>query len=181
MNNWITCKIADIGKVVGGATPSTKDDKNYGGNIPWITPKDLATYQYRYIARGERNITENGKASCSTVLLPKGSVLFSSRAPIGYVAIASNPMCTNQGFKSIIPNEKIIDALFLYYLLKANASSIASHGSGTTFPEISGKVMASIEVSFPESIVVQKRIASILDSLDSKIELNRKLNDNLAA
>lgn len=179
MNKWVTKKISDIGKVVGGATPSTKDEDNYGGDISWITPKDLASHQDRYILQGERSITPKGFDSCSAVMLPKGSILFSSRAPIGYVAIAAKDMCTNQGFKSIIPNEKIIDPLFLYYLLKANASSIASHGSGTTFPEISGKVMASIEVSFPESIVVQKRIASILDSLDSKIELNRKLNDNL--
>lgn len=179
MSNWITKKIGDIGKVVGGATPSTKDENNYGGSISWITPKDLASYQDRYIFHGERSITQKGLDSCSTVMLPKGSILFSSRAPIGYVAIAAKEMCTNQGFKSIIPNETI-NPLFLFYLLKFNASNIAAKGSGTTFPEISAKIMESIEVSFPESIEGQKQIANFLDSIDSKIECNRKINDNLA-
>ena len=178
MSNWITKKIGDIGKVVGGATPSTKDENNYGGSISWITPKDLASYQDRYIFHGERSITQKGLDSCSTVMLPKGSILFSSRAPIGYVAIAAKEMCTNQGFKSIIPNETI-NPLFLFYLLKFNASNIAAKGSGTTFPEISAKIMESIEVSFPESIEGQKQIANFLDSIDSKIECNRKINDNL--
>ena len=181
MGKWITRTIAEIGRIVGGATPSTKDEGNYGGNIPWITPKDLASYQYRYISKGERNITEQGFASCSVVMLPKGSVLFSSRAPIGYVAIATNPMCTNQGFKSVIPDANKVDSLFLYYLLKVNAFNIASHGTGTTFPEISGKVMGSIKLTFPESISEQKKIAAILNSLDLKIELNRRINDNLVA
>lgn len=178
MDKWVTKKISDIGKVVGGATPSTKDDNNYGGDISWITPKDLASYQDRYISHGERNITRKGFDSCSTVMLPKGSVLFSSRAPIGYVAIAAKDMCTNQGFKSVIPNETI-DSLFLYYLLRFNAQYIAAQGSGTTFPEVSAKTMASIEISLPESLETQKRIAHVLDSIDSKIECNRKTNDNL--
>ena len=106
MTEWIECKISDIGTVVGGATPSTKKTENYdGGHIAWITPKDLSSFSGRYIQRGERNITESGLKSCSAQLLPKNTVLFSSRAPIGYVAIAANKVCTNQGFKSVIPNE----------------------------------------------------------------------------
>ena len=106
MTEWIECKISDIGTVVGGATPSTKKPENYeNGTIAWITPKDLSTFTRRYIQRGERNITEIGLKSCSTQLLPKDTVLFSSRAPIGYVAIATNEVCTNQGFKSVVPNE----------------------------------------------------------------------------
>ena len=89
MEKWIECKISDIGTVVGGATPSTKKPENYeNGDIAWITPKDLSSFSGRYIQRGERNITEIGLKSCSTQLLPKNTVLFSSRAPIGYVAIA---------------------------------------------------------------------------------------------
>ena len=118
MEKWIECKISDIGTVVGGATPSTKKPENYeNGDIAWITPKDLSSFSGRYIQRGERNITEIGLKSCSTQLLPKNTVLFSSRAPIGYVAIAENAVCTNQGFKSVIPNEDT-DPIFLYYLLK---------------------------------------------------------------
>lgn len=111
-------------------------------------------------------------------MLPKGSVLFSSRAPIGYVAIAANDMCTNQGFKSVIPNEET-DSEFLYYLLKYNKDNIASQGSGTTFAEVSGKTMKDIEVVVPKEKEDQHRIASILSSLDRKIELNNKINADL--
>ena len=123
MVEWKECVIADLGTVVGGATPSTKDDSNYGGDIPWITPKDLSDFHGRYISKGERNITGKGLRSCSTQLLPKHSVLFSSRAPIGYVAIAANEVCTNQGFKSVVPNDNT-DYLFLFYLLKYNKDKI---------------------------------------------------------
>ena len=102
MNKWKTCTINDLGRVIGGATPSTKKPENYeNGNIAWITPKDLAGFSGRYISNGERNITEQGLKSCSAQLIPKHSILFSSRAPIGYIAIAANEVCTNQGFKSI--------------------------------------------------------------------------------
>ena len=111
---WKKYKLSEIGTVVGGATPSTTVERFYGGDIPWLTPKDLSNFQDRYIERGERNITREGLDSCSAQLLPANSVLFSSRAPIGYVAIAKKPIATNQGFKSIIPNEKV-DSLFLYY------------------------------------------------------------------
>lgn len=175
-----TVSIGDLGKIVGGATPSTKIQENWNGDIPWLCPKDLANYNQRYISRGERNITQQGYESCSTKVLPTGTVLFSSRAPIGYIAIAKNPVCTNQGFKSIIPNDEI-DSLFLYYLLKANKNRIESSGSGTTFKELSGKTFGAIEVSIPASKDEQAAIAHILGSLDNKIELNNQINDYLAA
>ena len=179
MAQWKTCTISDIGTVVGGATPSTKKAENYeGGQIAWITPKDLSTFKRRYISRGERNITEIGLNSCSTQLMPPNTVLFSSRAPIGYVAIAQNEVCTNQGFKSIIPN-KDIEPLFLFYLLKYNKDKIENMGSGTTFKEVSGNTMKGIEVKVPCSLKEQKRIASILGLLDDKIEENERINDNL--
>ena len=179
MTEWIERKIADLGMVVGGATPSTKDAQNYiNGSIPWITPKDLAGFHGRYIGQGERNITEKGLASCSTQMMPKNSVLFTSRAPIGYIAISANPVCTNQGFKSIVPNENT-DYLFLYYLLKFNKDRIESLGSGTTFKEVSGTTMKNIVVTVPKEKETQREIAAILSSLDDKIEENGKINHNL--
>lgn len=175
---WKEVTLSEIGTIVGGATPSTKNTSFYDGNIPWLTPKDLSANSNKYILRGERNITEAGFKSCSCKMLPKGSVLFSSRAPIGYVAITANDMCTNQGFKSVIPNEET-DSEFLYYLLKYNKDNIASQGSGTTFAEVSGKTMKEIEVMVPKETDDQHRIASILSSLDRKIELNNKINADL--
>jgi len=181
MAEWVECKISDIGTVVGGATPSTKKPDNYkNGTIAWITPKDLSTFSGRYIQSGKRNITEIGLNSCSTQLLPKNTVLFSSRAPIGYVAIAANDVCTNQGFKSIIPNENT-DPIFLYYLLKYNKNKIEGLGSGTTFKEVSGSMMKNIVVSVPKDKTIQERIASVLNSIDNKIEENERINNNLAA
>lgn len=179
MGTWKMCTIADIGTVVGGATPSTKKEENYdGGTIAWITPKDLAGFSGRFISCGERNITEIGLNSCSTQIMPKHTVLFSSRAPIGYIAIAANEVCTNQGFKSVIPNDNM-DYMFLYYLLKYNKENIESLGSGTTFKEVSGSIMRGIQIKVPESLEEQKAIASILSVLDDKIEENAKINDNL--
>ncbi|MCB6805685.1 restriction endonuclease subunit S [Veillonella parvula] len=179
MAEWIECKISDIGTVVGGATPSTKKPENYeNGTIAWITPKDLSTFSGRYIQHGERNITEAGLRSCSTQLLPKNTVLFSSRAPIGYVAIAANDVCTNQGFKSVISNENT-NPLFLYYLLKYNKDKIEGMGSGTTFKEVSGNTMKNIVVSVPTDKKVQERISSMLGSIDDKIEENERINNNL--
>lgn len=179
MAEWVERKISEIGTVVGGATPSTKKPENYeDGKIAWITPKDLSTFSSRYIECGERNITEIGLKSCSTQLLPPNTVLFSSRAPIGYVAIAANEVCTNQGFKSVIPNENT-DPLFLFYLLKYNKDKIEGMGSGTTFKEVSGNTMKNILVNVPTDKKVQEKIAAILGSIDDKIEGNERINNNL--
>lgn len=179
MTEWKDCKISDIGTVIGGATPSTKVAGNYdGGTIPWITPKDLSNFSNRYINKGERNITQKGLDSCSAQMMPKNTVLFSSRAPIGYIAIANQPICTNQGFKSVVPNENI-DSLFLYYLLQYNKERIKSMGSGTTFKEVSGNVMKNISIRIPVSRQEQHKIATVLGVLDDKIELNNAINDNL--
>ena len=179
MSEWKECTIADLGEVVGGATPSTKKPENYeNGDISWITPKDLSTFNGRFITRGERNITEIGLNSCSTRLLPPNTVLFSSRAPIGYVAIAAKEMCTNQGFKSVIPNSDT-DYMFLYYLLKFNKDNIENMGSGTTFKEVSGNTMKSIKVCVPVDIEEQRRISTVLSAIDNKIELNTAINENL--
>lgn len=179
MNTWKECTLSELGTIVGGATPSTKKAANYeNGTISWITPKDLAGFTGRFISRGERNITKEGLRSCSAQLMPKNTILFSSRAPIGYIAIAKKELCTNQGFKSVVPNNNT-DYMFLYYLLKYNKEAIEHMGSGTTFKEVSGNTMRNIKVKIPVSLEVQRKIAGILSLLDDKIELNTAINENL--
>ncbi len=178
MEEWKEYTLSNLGTIVGGATPSTKDSSNYeNGSIAWITPKDLSTHTERFISHGERNITEKGLKSCSAQLMPPNSILFTSRAPIGYIAIAKNEVCTNQGFKSIVPN-KDTDFMFLYYLLRYNKDNIENLGSGTTFKEVSGSTMRNVPVKVPP-LPTQQKIAAILSSLDDKIELNNKINTNL--
>lgn len=166
-------RISEIGTVVGGGTPSTKNPDYWGGDIPWISPKDLTDYKSVYISKGENFLTEKGLKS-GTRLLPKNTLLFSSRAPIGYVALAANPICTNQGFKSIVCDEKQVVSLYLYYYMKANLDYIKLFGTGATFPEISGKTMGKIKVEIFKSLDVQHRIASILSTYDTLIENNTK-------
>ena len=178
MSNWKRCTLADLGEIVGGATPPTKNESYYGGDIAWITPKDLSTFHGRFISRGERNITAEGLKNSSARLMPPHSVLFTSRAPIGYVAIAENEVCTNQGFKSIVPNADT-DYLFLYYLLVHNRDRIENMGSGTTFKEVSGSVMKQIEVFVPSDKAEQRAIAETLGAIDDKIENNSKINHHL--
>ena len=161
-------KISDIGKIVSGATPKTKDVDNYGGSIAWITPADLSGYTSKYISHGSRNITQKGYDSCPTHLMPRGTVLFSSRAPIGYVAIAENSICTNQGFKSIVPNDDI-DSEFLYYQLQYLRKKIQEKGSGTTFKEISGKVLGETDIVVP-SLEEQFRIVARIEELFSELD-----------
>ncbi len=178
MSEWQTFCLKDLGKIVGGATPSTNNPKNYGNKIAWITPKDLSTLQGRYIKKGSRSISRLGFKSCSCVLLPKHAILFSSRAPIGYVAIAKKRLCTNQGFKSIIPNKKIYFE-FLYYLLKYHKDNISNIGGGTTFKEVSGATLGLFKVKIPPTYCEQQKIARMLSILDQKIENNHKINELL--
>lgn len=142
--------ISDIGDVTGGATPSKKKPEYYCHNgIGWITPRDLSSTSDKFIAHGADDITRSGFDSCSAKKLPTGSVLFSSRAPIGYIAIAADEITTNQGFKSVVPHREIGTA-FVYCFLVRNRDRIADTGSGTTFPEVSSKTMASIELALPD-------------------------------
>ena len=167
-------RLAQIGEIVGGGTPSTNNDDYWGGDIPWIAPSDLTGYTDVYISHGANNITSSGLNKSGTRILPKNTVLFSSRAPIGYVAIAKNPVCTNQGFKSIICNDAVIYPQYLYYYIKANLNYFKQWGSGATFPEISGNSMKKIKIRIIDDISKQKLIASILYSYDNLIETNNK-------
>lgn len=170
-------KLSEIGQIVAGGTPKTKIEEYWNGDISWITPKDLSSHTSMYISKGERSISQEGLDNSSAKLLPKGTVLFTSRAPIGYVAIAKKEVTTNQGFKSIIVNNEN-DNVFVYYLLRNNISLIENHANGSTFKEISGKVMNALEFDIP-SLMQQKNIANILSTIDDKIEINNQINKTL--
>ena len=177
MSQWQKIKLVDVSEVIGGGTPNTKNYDFWNGDIPWLTPKDLSGYNFRYISKGERNITGLGLQNSSARMLPKGTVLLTSRAPIGYVAIAENEVCTNQGFKSIVLKEGYYPEFF-YYLLKNNIDYIVGMASGSTFAEISGTQVKNLEFTVPP-LEVQRKIAGVLGALDDKIELNNKINQNL--
>lgn len=147
---WQIGTISDLGTVVGGSTPSKTKPEYYTNNgIAWITPKDLSINKSKFISHGENDITELGLKNSSTTVMPKGTVLFSSRAPIGYIAIASNEVTTNQGFKSVIPYLEIGTA-FVYFFLKHSLPVIESAASGSTFKEISGSAMKNIPAIIPD-------------------------------
>ena len=149
-SEWKNGNISDLGTVVGGATPSKAKSEYYTENgIAWITPKDLSLDKSKFISKGQIDITESGFKSCSVKIMPKGTVLFSSRAPIGYIAISSNEVTTNQGFKSIIPHEHI-GTPYVYFFLKHNLNLIENMASGSTFKEISGSIMKNIPAIIPD-------------------------------
>ncbi|MCT8569733.1 restriction endonuclease subunit S [Glaesserella parasuis] len=177
MSSWELKKLSEVADIIGGATPKSDVDEYFNGDIPWITPKDLSGYKNRYISKGERNITKLGLENSSAKLLPKGAVLFTSRAPIGYVAIADNEVSTNQGFKSLVLKDGNIPEFF-YYLLKHNIPLFEARATGSTFKEVSGQVVKNTELLIP-SIDIQKKIVDLVSPLDEKIELNTQINQTL--
>lgn len=174
---WTIYEISDVAEVIGGGTPSTKVPEYWGGDISWITPKDLANFEFRYIRKGVRNITKKGLDASSAKILPKNTVLLTTRAPVGYLAIADNEVTTNQGFRSLIP-KKGTKSEFLFYLLKNNIAALKANATGTTFGELSGSVLKSLKFAFPP-VEEQEAITKILSDLDSKIELNNQISKNL--
>ena len=177
--SWVQCAIGDTAKIVGGATPNSNDPTNFTeeGGISWLTPADLSGYSEMYISRGRRNLTEKGYQSCSAKLMPLGTVLFSSRAPIGYVVIARNAMCTNQGFKSFVPYRGV-SSKYLYYYLKFAKKEIEELGTGSTFQEISGKKAERIPLILaPEN--EQERIAEKLDQIFAELDSIKSRLDKL--
>ena len=168
-SEWAPVRIRDVAKIVGGGTPSRKNPSFFGGEVPWITPKDLSGFKHRFISRGATNLTSEGLDRSSARLLPVRAVLFSSRAPIGYVALAQQPLATNQGFRSLICNEDLAIPEFLFYSLKANVAAIESIASGSTFKEISGKALGSFQIPLP-TLATQRRVVAILSAYDDLIE-----------
>ena len=177
--NWRKVAIDDIADIAGGGTPSTKNAKNFDGDIPWLTPKDLSGIHERYVERGSRNLSQQGLDGSSAKLVPAGTVLLSTRAPIGYVALAKNPITTNQGFRALMGRDGVFSE-YLYYWLKLNTEELERHASGSTFKELSGSSLKKIQLYLPP-LPEQRAIAHILGTLDDKIELNRRMNQTLEA
>lgn len=153
---WSECTLSDIGTIVAGGTPSKSKPEYYAKQgIAWITPKDLAVDKSKFISHGANDISELGFSKSSATKMPAGTVLFSSRAPIGYIAIAQNEVTTNQGFKSVVPNENIGTA-YVYFLLKNLLPTIEGMASGSTFKEISGTGMKSVPTIMPDMSTIQR-------------------------
>ena len=165
---WKVGRLDEVADVVGGSTPSKAKPEYYTQKgIAWLTPKDLSNHPAVYSSRGEIDITQEGYNSTSTKLMPKGTVLFTSRAPIGYISIAQNDICTNQGFKSVVP--KKAGTCFLYCFLKYVTPEIENKSTGSTFKEASGALMKSLQVIMPEQKVFEE-FEAIVSPLFTRIE-----------
>lgn len=165
---WYWTTLGEIAEVVGGGTPRTSDPANFeGGDVPWITPADLSGYTEKYISHGARFITRKGLESSAARLLPAGTVLFSSRAPIGYVVIASNPIATNQGFKSFVLKYGVLPE-YVYWWLKGSKQSAESLASGTTFLELSGANAKKLAIPIAP-IDEQRRIVANIEKQFSRL------------
>lgn len=182
--NWTDGTLEKLGEVVGGSTPSTTNQQNFSNEgTPWITPNDLSKNRgNKYISNGETDVSPAGIKNASLKIYPKGTVLLSSRAPIGYMAIARNELTTNQGFKSFIPN-KSYSSEFIFYSLQNSLRAITQNASGSTFKEISGTTLKTIKVVLPEKKVSDdftSKIKSIFlrqDLLEQENSELRRLRD----
>lgn len=174
---WEAKLVDDIAEVFNGATPSTTDGQNYGGDIVWITPKDLSDQKHKFVYYGERNISQTGYDSCSTHLLPINTILMSSRAPIGLLAIAKTELCTNQGFKSFVPKKDSM-AAYLYYYLQIHIKQIEQLGTGTTFKEVSREDVLKFPILKPNDEILDLWEEKVTMVNDRQLELQKE-NENL--
>lgn len=177
---WRKGTISDLGTVVGGSTPSKSKPEYYTEHgIAWITPKDLSVNKSKFIAHGENDITELGLKNSSASIMPEGTVLFSSRAPIGYIAIAAGEVTTNQGFKSVVPKAEI-GTPFVYYFLKNALPTIEGMASGSTFKEVSGSTMKDVPALIPDSETLAK-FNEFCGPLFGQQQMLERQNQSLAA
>lgn len=176
--SWPLVKVRDCCEVVGGATPKREVPEYWNSpDVPWVTPKDISNLVCPILEDAPEYISEAGFKNCSTSMLPAGSILVTSRAPIGNIAIAGRNLCTNQGFKSLIPGAGV-DGLYLYYCMKHSSQRLQALGNGATFKEVSKKIVEDFEIPLPP-LPEQKRIAAILDKADA-IRRKRQLAIQLA-
>ncbi|HPW58929.1 MAG TPA: restriction endonuclease subunit S [Candidatus Rifleibacterium sp.] len=170
--SWPVFKLGEICKIISGSTPSRTKPELWNGAIHWITPKDLDESRILELDSSPETITDKGLKSCSTQILPVDSVLFSSRAPIGLVAVNKIPLCTNQGFKSLIPGENT-HYKYLAYWLKANRQQLQAMGNGATFKELSKSVFEKVEIPLPP-LPIQKKIAAVLDKASHRRQFSER-------
>jgi type I restriction enzyme S subunit len=163
--------LGELGEIVSGSTPDTTNNTYWGGGIPWITPADLTNHEGVYFTGNLRKITEAGYKSCSTTMIRAGSILFSSRAPIGHCAVTTFPLCTNQGFKSIVPYERL-NVVYGFFALKYFTPQIEALGRGATFTEVNKEIFESFSIPLPP-LPEQQRIAAILQKADRLRSLRR--------
>ncbi len=166
--SWEWTTLSEVGTIASGGTPKTKEPSNFDGDIPWITPADLSGYTDKTIDQGRRNISQKGLDSSSARLLPKGTVIFSSRAPVGYVVIAENPVSTNQGCKNLVTSDGVFNE-YVYYYLKGSKSLAESYASGTTFLELSAKAFGRLPIPLPP-YKEQRRIVEKIEELFTKLD-----------
>jgi len=173
--NFQNHTISELAEIFCGGTPSTSNKEFFcEGDIPWITPKDLSCYTQRYISHGSRSITEAGRKDANLHILPIGTVLLSTRAPIGYVALAGKELCINQGFKAFVcKSDKIIND-YLYFYFKKHKADLEAKSNGTTFKEVSLNTLKSFPVNIP-NIEEQRIIIEKLNCIEEKIAINCKI------
>ena len=172
--SWHWSTAGDIADIVSGGTPPSKDPNNFTTDgIPWITPADLTGYEETYITKGARDLTEQGLNFSSAKIVPEGTVLYTSRAPIGYCSIAANPISTNQGFKNLVLTNDVVPEFARHYLL-ASKDYAESLASGTTFKELSGARMKILEIPLAPK-AEQTRIVKKIESLQSRTSKTRAL------
>ena len=177
---WATGTISDLGTVVGGSTPSKAKPEYYTeSGIAWITPKDLSINKSKFVSHGENDITELGLRNSSASLMPEGTVLFSSRAPIGYIAIAAGEVTTNQGFKSVVPKPEI-GTPFVYFFLKNTLPVIEGMASGSTFKEVSGSTMKNVPAVIPDAETLAK-FSNFCAPIFAQQRILEEQNQSLAA
>ena len=166
--------VAEFADVYSGGTPSTTNPNYWDGEMAWVTPKDMSLRSDVYISRGERSITEQGLRESSACLIPANTVILSSRAPVGYVAISKNLLSTNQGCKNLVCKEEVAHPKFIYYLLKISTEKLKAHATGSTYTELSTSRLKNISFDLPENLEIQIKIASTLSAYDDLIENNRR-------
>jgi type I restriction enzyme S subunit len=170
--------LKELGEIVSGSTPKTQVKEYWNGDIPWITPADLTNHSGVFFKGSLRKITKAGLDSCSTRILPQGSILFSSRAPIGHCAVTAFPLCTNQGFKSLIPNPSKLDPVYGFFALSFFTPEIVALGRGATFSEINKEIMENFAIPLP-LLEEQKRIAAIAQKCD-RLRRTRRFTQQLS-